>query len=104
MREYDQIANWYSTDRGRTVGVSEALAVAATLTVGSRILDVGSSNGVPITQALVNAGHHVVGLDSSNGMLAHFRVDLPSTPVVRAAMFVSAHSSETCSTQRFRGE
>ena len=28
---YDLIAEWYSTDRGRTVGVAEALALAATL-------------------------------------------------------------------------
>jgi ubiquinone/menaquinone biosynthesis C-methylase UbiE len=63
MREYDLIADWYWTDRGRTVGVAEALAVAATLPAGSRILDIGCGNGVPITAALVKAGQHVVGLD-----------------------------------------
>jgi ubiquinone/menaquinone biosynthesis C-methylase UbiE len=83
MLEYDLIADWYSTDRGATAGVSEALAVAATLPAQSRILDVGCGNGVPISEALVNAGHRVVGLDSSAGMLAHFRVNLPATPVVR---------------------
>jgi hypothetical protein len=41
MCEYDLIAGWYSTDRGGTVGVAEALAVAATLPAGPRILDVG---------------------------------------------------------------
>src|SRR5262249_31549573 len=84
MREYDLIADWYASDRGRTVGVAEALAVAATLPARSRILDVGCGNGVPITEALVNAGHRVVGLDSSAGMLTRFRVNLPGTPVVRA--------------------
>jgi SAM-dependent methyltransferase len=83
MREYDQIAEWYMTDRGRTVGVAEALAVAATLPANSRILDVGCGNGVPITEALVNAGHWVSGLDSSAGMLAFFRINLADTPVVR---------------------
>src|SRR5215469_12777879 len=83
MREYDLIADWYASDRGRTVGVAEALAVAATLPARSRILDVGCGNGVPITEALVNAGHRVVGLDSSAGMLARFRVNLPGRPVVR---------------------
>ena len=82
MREYDLIADWYATDRGRAVGVAEALAVAAMLPANSRILDVGCGNGVPITQALVNAGHRVVGLDSSAGMLARFRVNLPGTPAV----------------------
>ena len=41
MREYDLIADWYGTDRGRTAGVAEALAVIASLPVGSRILDIG---------------------------------------------------------------
>jgi ubiquinone/menaquinone biosynthesis C-methylase UbiE len=83
MREYDLIADWYWTDRGRTVGVAEVLAVAATLRAGSCILDIGCGNGVPITDALVKAGHRVVGLDTSTGMLARFRVNLPGTPAVR---------------------
>jgi SAM-dependent methyltransferase len=83
MREYDLIADWYGTDRGRTVGVAEALAVAATLSAGSWILDLGCGNGVPITEALLKTGHRVVGLDTSSGMLVHFRVNLPGTPVVR---------------------
>jgi len=83
MREYDLIADWYPSDRGRTVGVAEALAVAATFPAHSRILDIGCGNGVPITEALVNAGHRVVGLDSSAGMLDRFRANLPGTPVVR---------------------
>src|SRR5258708_1611291 len=83
MHEYDLIADWYATDRGRSIGVAEALAVAATLPANSRILDVGCGNGTPITQALVNAGHRIVGLDSSAGMLARFRINLPGTPVVR---------------------
>ena len=83
MREYDLIAAWYASDRGRIVGVTEALAVAATLPPRSCILDVGCGNGVPITEALISAGHRVIGLDSSEGMLAHFRINLPGTPVVR---------------------
>lgn len=83
MREYDLIADWYASDRGGTVGVAEALAVAATLPTGSCLLDIGCGNGVPITEALVKAGHRVVGLDTSTGMLARFRVNLPGTPAVR---------------------
>ena len=83
MREYDLIADWYRTDRGLTVGVAEALAVAAALPADSCILDVGCGNGVPITEALVKAGHRVVGVDTSTGMLARFRENLPATPVVR---------------------
>jgi ubiquinone/menaquinone biosynthesis C-methylase UbiE len=83
MREYDLIADWYASDRGRTVGVDEAVAIAGTLRAGSRILDLGCGNGIPVTAALVKGGYRVVGLDSSTEMLAHFRVNLPGTPVVR---------------------
>ena len=83
MREYDLIADWYATERVQTVGVAEALAVAATLAPDSLILDIGCGNGVPITKALVSAGHRVVGLDSSAKMLDRFRLNLRGTPVVR---------------------
>jgi hypothetical protein len=36
MREYDLIADWHATDRGRSVEVAEALAVVATLPAYSR--------------------------------------------------------------------
>jgi SAM-dependent methyltransferase len=83
MREYDLIADWFPADRGRTIGVAQALAVAATLPVGSLILDVGCGNGVPVADALMNAGYRVVGLDSSAGMLAHCQANLPGAPIVR---------------------
>ena len=84
MREYDLIADWYRGDRSRSIGVREALATVAPLARGSRILDLGCGNGWPITDALVNAGCRVVGLDSSRGMLERFRLNLPNTPAVHA--------------------
>ena len=38
---------------------------------------------MPVTEALVDAGYRVIGLDSSSGMLDHFRGNLPGVPVVR---------------------
>jgi SAM-dependent methyltransferase len=84
MREYDLIADWYRGDRSSSIGVPEALRAVARLPRHSRVLDLGCGNGWPITDALVNAGHRVVGFDSSPGMLERFRVSLPHTPVVRA--------------------
>jgi len=84
VREYDLISDWYRGDRSSSIGVREALSAVASLPPGSRILDLGCGNGRPITDALVNAGYRVVGLDSSRGMLERFRLNLPNTPAVRA--------------------
>ena len=84
MREYDLIADWYSNERIDQTGVPEASALSATLSPASLVLDVGCGNGVPITRALLDAGHHIVGLDSSAAMLDRFRGNLPRTPAVRA--------------------
>jgi len=85
MREYDLIADWYLCEsRGRSVGVREALTAVEALPPGALVLDVGCGNGLPITDALLTAGYRVVGLDSSRGMLERFRINLPTTPVVRS--------------------
>lgn len=83
MREYDLIADWYRGDRSGAIGVQEALDAVASLPHGSRVLDIGCGNGWPITNALVAAGYRVVGLDSSQGMLERFRVNVPETSAVR---------------------
>ena len=84
MREYDLIADWYRGDRSRSIGVQEALAAVASLPRGSLILDMGCGNGWPIADALVSAGYRLVGLDSSQGMMERFRLNLPTTAAVRA--------------------
>jgi ubiquinone/menaquinone biosynthesis C-methylase UbiE len=81
MHEYDLIADWFGSDRGRT-GVAEVLAMGSQLPPGAHILDLGCGNGVPLTEALVKAGYLVTGLDSSAGMLERFRQNLPNTPAV----------------------
>jgi ubiquinone/menaquinone biosynthesis C-methylase UbiE len=83
VHEYDLIADWYRGDRSRSIGVTQALTAVEALPHGSRILDLGCGNGWPITDALVNAGHRLVGLDSSRGMLERFRRNLPHVPAVR---------------------
>ena len=83
MHEYDLIAEWYASDRSQETGVPEVIALASSLPRGARVLDIGCGNGLPVTRALLDAGHQVVGLDSSSRMLARFRANLPDTPIVR---------------------
>lgn len=90
MREYDAIAEWYASDRRAPTGVPEVTAFAASLRSGSRVLDIGCGNGLPLTAALLNASHRVVGLDSSREMLMRFRRNLPETPTVRGIVQVCA--------------
>lgn len=97
MREYDLIADWYASERVETVdgsGVPEVMALAASIHPGGRVLDLGCGNGVPLTKALLAAGHRVVGLDSASNMLRRFRSNCPDTPAVKglvqACPFASA--------------
>ena len=82
MREYDLIADWYAADRNEDVGVPEVTALAAALPPGAAVLDAGCGNGMPITRALLAAGCTVVGVDSSERMLEHFRRNFPDTRAV----------------------
>lgn len=47
------------------------------LAPGSRVLDVGCGTGIPTARQLVDAGHHVVGVDISEEMLRLARRDVP---------------------------
>src|SRR4051812_28243948 len=44
---------------------------------GSRVLDVGCGTGVPTARGLADAGHHVTGIDISEGMLRIARREVP---------------------------
>jgi cyclopropane fatty-acyl-phospholipid synthase-like methyltransferase len=86
VREYDLIAEWYASERVDETGVPEALALASSLAPDSLVLDIGCGNGIPITRALANAGHRVVGLDSSSEMLTRFQTNFPLFPAVRSVV------------------
>jgi cyclopropane fatty-acyl-phospholipid synthase-like methyltransferase len=83
VREYDLIAEWYATNRTGAIGVAEAVAMASSLAPGSLILDLGCGNGIPISRALLDAGHRVIGIDSSHEMLRRFKANFPDVAVVR---------------------
>lgn len=52
--------------------------LADALAPGSRVLDVGCGTGLPTARQLVEAGHELVGIDISPGMLALARENVPA--------------------------
>ncbi len=86
MHEYDLIADWYGSERDAQTGVPEAKDLASSISPGSRILDAGCGNGIPITRVLLDFGHYVTGLDSSNVMLGRFRANFPQTPAILGSL------------------
>jgi SAM-dependent methyltransferase len=51
--------------------------LAETLPTGSRVLDFGCGTGEPTARQLVDAGHHVTGVDLSAGMIELARANVP---------------------------
>ena len=95
MREYDLIADWYATQRSGPIGVAEAIDLASSLATGSLILDLGCGNGIPISRALLDAGHRVIGIDSSGKMLRRFKANFPAVDVVRGLVQDSGFARES---------
>ena len=83
MREYDEIAEWYASERDDQTGVPEATALASSIPGAALLLDVGCGNGVPISRALLSSGHRVVGLDSSSAMLVRYKQNCPEAFAVK---------------------
>ena len=52
----------------------------------ARVLDLGCGTGVPISQALIDHGFNVYGVDASPSMVAAFRCRFPKIPVECAAV------------------
>jgi SAM-dependent methyltransferase len=88
VHEYDLIADWYVASRSgggpRASGVPEVSALVASLTAGASVVDLGCGPGLPLTQVLLEHGLEVLGVDSSERMLEHFRRNFPNVPTLLA--------------------
>jgi 2-polyprenyl-3-methyl-5-hydroxy-6-metoxy-1,4-benzoquinol methylase len=86
---YEEIAAIFISGRGRNhsaVGASVVADWSQKLPNRATILDLGCGNGVPISQALIERGFNVYGVDASARMVAAFRASFPTVPVECAAV------------------
>ncbi|MEV1023852.1 methyltransferase domain-containing protein [Streptomyces sp. NPDC050264] len=75
---FDAIGGRYDEAFPHKEGQLTAVAQLLTqLEPGSRVLDVGCGTGVPTARQLVDAGHSVLGVDLSAGMLELARKQVP---------------------------
>lgn len=78
---YETVADDFMSHRaGSTIGVATVRRWAKLLPPGGAVLDLGCGHGVPISQALVDEGFTVSGVDASATMIAAFRAQLPNAP------------------------
>jgi len=81
---YEEIAAIFMSGRGRNhsgVGASIVAEWSRMLLGGATVLDLGCGTGVPISQALIDHGFNVFGVDASPKMVAAFRASFPTVPV-----------------------
>lgn len=76
---YEALATDFLARRSASsVGAATVRAWAALLPPNASVLDLGCGSGVPISQALVDAGCAVAGVDASPTLIAAFRAQFPA--------------------------
>ena len=78
---WEAVAHRFMAARSQVVGVSAVRTWAQSLPNGSSILDVGCGSGVPVSQALMDEGCVVSGVDASPTLVAAFRARFPNAAV-----------------------
>jgi 2-polyprenyl-3-methyl-5-hydroxy-6-metoxy-1,4-benzoquinol methylase len=79
---YEAIARDFITYRSNsTIGAEVVRSWARTLGPKAVILDLGCGNGIPITEALVQDGHILYGIDSSPTLISSYREHFPDLKV-----------------------
>jgi 2-polyprenyl-3-methyl-5-hydroxy-6-metoxy-1,4-benzoquinol methylase len=79
---WDAAADKFVAARERSrIGESVVREWARHLPPGAAVLDLGCGSGIPVSEALIDAGLTVYGVDASPTLVAMFRNRFPRTPV-----------------------
>lgn len=93
---YEGVAAQFMAERQRSpVGVATVRRWARLLPKGASLLDLGCGSGVPISEALMNAGLEVYGVDASPTLTAAFRRRFPQAQVACEAVEASPFFGRT---------
>jgi len=78
---YEAIADGFIRARTPTIGPRIVRKWAKGLPPGAFIFDIGCGHGIPISQALLQDGFTVYGVDASPTLVSKFREQFPNAPV-----------------------
>lgn len=93
-RGWEAVAAEFAARRSR-IGAATVRAWARCLPPGATVLDLGCGDGVPISQALVEDGFEVYGIDASPTLVAAFRRRSPGAPAACEAVEPSSFFGRT---------
>ena len=83
---YEQIAETFMRARNPRIGPTTVREWSKTLPPGTAILDLGCGHGVPISQALIEEGFVIYGVDASVKLITAFRERFPKARAESAAV------------------
>lgn len=87
MEVFDQLAELYQGEHSQNPFQNARVEnLGALLPAGSSVLDLGCGTGVPTARILTGAGHRVLGVDVSAGMLRLAREQVPAAEFRHANM------------------
>ena len=88
LDSYNKIAHAWGSARSNFFGREREYidAILSAVPNGSTILDVGCGTGRPMAEYIISQGHHIVGIDQSEEMLAIARESFPNETWVLSPM------------------
>lgn len=78
---YENTAEAFIRARRPSIGPTVVRRWATGLRAGASILDLGCGSGVPISEALLQEGFPIYGVDASATLIAKFRERFPGVPL-----------------------